>query len=330
ATGDAFRGLEPQHRIGSLVRSRRDTDIDHIRHPGIATQQLPDLVLQRHTRVVSGNHYPHQFRSFPLFRVVFDSSRTSSIAVTNSANETPPGSGDPALRSASRAARPLFGTSSAVAVAASVAARAAAHHAWPTDAPLVASARSVVRNGSIASSMVLSPTWAPPSSVNASAAAATASAIVVAVGAPPPRRIPAPVSASNTPYRAPLAPPAASAKAVPAASNAAPSASPRAARSTSRAAATAARIPLLIPMPWSPSAATASNLPSSAALRSIVAIPAVSKASASPAGSVPVVTSIVVSGVDTTGVVVYRAPELRYAGVSQGAAYSWASSSSST
>lgn len=79
--------------------------------------------------------------------------------------------------------------------------------------------------------------------------------------------------------------------------------------SSRRAAATAARIPLVMPSPWSPSAATASNLPSSASLASMSCRAAVSARSTMPwPGAVPASGE---STVDSSGTGASAAPVLR-------------------
>src|SRR5690606_19174267 len=319
--GDLLGGRESQYRIGSGVVGAVHADVDDLADPFVGRQQGSDLVLQCHACIVGGHDHSHQCCP----------PNTSPIAVTMSANDVAPGSACPLLRSARRAALPLPGSRSAVREAASVAACAALRHA-PASSE-AAWACSVARNGSTASSMVFSPGLALPRSTNARTALSTAAATVRASGSawvpawvpawPIASRRPAPVSASSTPYRAPEAPPAASAKAVPAASSR--SATP----SAVRAAATAARMPRVMPSPWSPSAATASSLPSSVSCSSIVRSAAVSARSTmpwpSPAG-VETVSSTVFDGrTEPSG-----RPSLRYPGEEHGAAYSSASSSSST
>src|SRR4030095_7798734 len=88
------------------------------------------------------------------------STSTSAIAVTIRPSDIAPGSGVPTLRSASGRARPIFGTSDAVASAALLPASAAERHASEIETPASPCPTSVSTNGNKASSMVLSPTSA--------------------------------------------------------------------------------------------------------------------------------------------------------------------------
>ena len=78
------------------------------------------------------------------------------------ANEIAPGSGVPTLRSASGRARPTLGRRVAVAWAAFSATSAAWAHACASGVPAATAASSASANGSIASSIVLSPKLALP------------------------------------------------------------------------------------------------------------------------------------------------------------------------
>lgn len=114
--------------------------------------------------------------------------------------------------------------------------------------------------GSMASTIILSPTLAPPSRITASRAARAARGMVSSpAGSSSPST--APMAVSTAPHNAPEVPPACSDHAEPAALRvvAAPAPSPL----TRRASARAARDPRAMPIPWSPSPATESRRPNS-------------------------------------------------------------------
>lgn len=81
--------------------------------------------------------------------------------------ETAPGSGAPTLRWACGRARPSLGRSAAVACAAAVAACAACDHAVRRGLPSATARASSCTNGSMASTIVLSPTRACPAALTA-------------------------------------------------------------------------------------------------------------------------------------------------------------------
>src|SRR5690606_30547880 len=167
--------------------------------------------------------------------------------------DSAPGSGWPTERSARGRALPTLVHSAAVARAACSAASAAAVAAAGSPSPTAAAKARTA--GSIASYIVLSPSWTRPRERTASAKASAAAATSAGPGtASSPRRVPRARSAA--PHSTPEEPPACSAQASPAKVRVEPRPAPAAA--ASRAAASAASRPRTMPRPWSPSPATAS------------------------------------------------------------------------